>query len=143
MTRRILLIGLCLSALGCRTPNAFYILYNMKQNEVMQAEIGTPMIWVNTYQKNAEAGTQGYTFKYELVYTRKVDSILTITHKSSGERMGIPDLIEELTYDLAVSDTLVYKETKIQVLEATPAYIRYKVLESPHYKYPSGQRMDI
>ncbi len=67
-------------------------------------------------------------FKEEFIYTGRSNSIIHISYKQYKKILSSPASSQELTFDLASSDTITYKNYKIKILHATSEYIRFRVL---------------
>jgi hypothetical protein len=46
-----------------------------------------------------------------------------------------------LTYDISEKKKIAWGSTVIEVKEASNSFIRFVVLESPAYRYPSGSKV--
>ena len=67
------------------------------------------------------------SFREELIYNGRSGSIIRITYMRKDAAMS--PFYQELTFDLGDSDIIIFKNYKIEVLDATDQYIRFKVLK--------------
>ena len=67
-------------------------------------------------------------FKEEFIYTGRSNSTIHISYKQYKKILSSPASSQELAFDLASSDTIIFKNYKIKILNATPEYIRFRVL---------------
>lgn len=69
------------------------------------------------------------SFKAELIYTGKMNNIITICYREYIDHMARPAFYQDLRYDLSEGDEISFKSLKIKVLEATNKQITFQVLD--------------
>lgn len=79
--------------------------------------------------KNTKMTMEG-TFKQELIYNGKQKDTLRLTYREFKDDFARAAFTQDLTYDLTESKTIGFKKMKIDVIEATNSYIKFKVIES-------------
>lgn len=146
-TRKAFFISLCMFlAISCAyiTTKKKTHLKSYTINVEEQATVGVPMItseliksarvsrvydlteWQGSWQTLDYPTKDSY--KEELVYTGRTNSVLHILYKKYGIASSTPQFSQKLTYDLETSDIMEIRNFKIKVLNATGEYIRFQVL---------------
>ncbi len=140
----LLLINMfCLSACGT-TNMRVENLKNYSLNSVKQVNIGSSLIlnkkavvqegkrWVGLlYSKDGWKHFKEYTdesFMEELIYTGRSGTTVYVSYREYKKDFVRPAFFQELRYDIGQSDTIVFKQYKLKVIEATNEYIRFIVL---------------
>jgi hypothetical protein len=127
---------------NCGLSNSYYINYNARPKAVMVSNLGAPMFQIVAYCKNEAYNNVFAKFISELSYTGKQGNVITIYYKESTEGVSRPPLTQELTYDLSISDTIQFKDTKIKIFEASNNLIKYEVINTPVYRYQPDTKID-
>src|SRR3989339_172345 len=128
--------------ISCGLANSYYLTYNFEKNKVMVANVGSEMLnWTQTY-KNDVYGTINGTFVQTLTYSGKQGKVIKIFYREESNNFARPSFTQELTYDISDVSTITFKNTKIQIVEATNNTIKFLVLESPAYQYNSGDKIN-
>ena len=70
------------------------------------------------------------SFQQTLIYSGKVGDKINIGYREFSNNMARPAYSNEVEYDLSESKIIGYKEARIEVIEATNEYIKYKVLQN-------------
>jgi hypothetical protein len=65
----------------------------------------------------------------EIIYKGKSNSLIKMTYREFNNDAAHPLFYQDLVYDLSESGTIIFKGTKIEVIEATDSIIRYRVME--------------
>lgn len=68
------------------------------------------------------------SFQEELIFTGRTDDIIHVSFREYKKDLARPAFFQDLVYDLNKSDIIVFKQYKLQVLDATNEYIKFKVL---------------
>ena len=127
---------------GCGLQNGYYVKYNVQPKAVFVSNVGSPIILIENYCKNEVYNNIYARFTQELDYTGKQGGVIKIFYKEFSEGFARPAFTQELTYDLSQSDTIQYKSTKIRVIEANNNSMKYEILETPLFRYPSDSKID-
>ncbi|MCJ7647461.1 MAG: hypothetical protein MUP85_02500 [Candidatus Lokiarchaeota archaeon] len=126
---------------GCGLANSHYLTYNFEKDKVMVANVGSEMLnWTETY-KNDVYGTILGTFVQTLTYSGKQGKVIKIFYREESNGYARPSFTQELTYDITEDPIITFKNTKIQIVEATNSTIKFVVLECPAYQYKSGDKI--
>lgn len=147
MPKKALVVLCIIFSVGCaRTTTRVYKDYfkNYTLNAVTEVNVGSPMISYTdiTYIERKEFVGLMYakdgwryskrptadSFKEELIYTGRSGSTIHISYREYKENFARPAFYQQLTYDLKDSDTIVFRNYRMKVLEATNQYIRFKVI---------------
>ena len=138
-------LGILLSAAtGCGLANSRYINYDFARDTEKTTPVGSPMItWSNVY-KNDVYGNELSNFEQTLTYSGKDGSVIKVFYREAERApqgwgmMARPAFTQELTYDIATNPVVAFRDTRIEIREATSTAIRFVVLDSPSYAHPSG-----
>lgn len=65
----------------------------------------------------------------EIIYSGRSNNLIKILYREFGDEAARPLFYQDLVYDLSESGIISFRETKIEVIEATDSLIRYRVLE--------------
>lgn len=71
----------------------------------------------------------GDSFKAELIYTGKMNNIITIRYREYIDSMAREAFYQDLRYDLSEGDEISFKSLEIKVLGATNNQITFQVLD--------------
>lgn len=69
------------------------------------------------------------SFKAELIYTGKMNKIITVSYREYVDNMARPAFYQELRYDLSEGNEITFKTLKMKVLEATNTKITIQVID--------------
>jgi hypothetical protein len=119
-------------------------LKNYSINSVQQANIGSSMLsnkvatvvegkrWVGLlYSKDGWEHFKEYSddsFMEELIYTGRSGNTIHISYREYKKDFARPAFFQELRYDIGQSTTIVFKQYKLKIIEATNEYIKFIVL---------------
>jgi len=138
----VLLLGCAIFMTGCGLANSYYLTYNFTKGEVQTATVGSEMLnWTLTY-KNDVYGTILGTATQSLTYSGKQGMVIKIFYRETSNDIARPAFTQELTYDITDDRVITFRNTKIQIIEATNSTITFIVLECPAFEQPSGAKMD-
>ena len=88
--------------------------------------------WVGLlYSKDGWKHFKEYTddsFMEELIYTGRSGTTVHISYREYKKDFARPAFFQELRYDIAQSNIIVFKQYKIKIIEATNEYIKFIVL---------------
>ncbi len=70
------------------------------------------------------------SFQQTLIYSGKVNNKINIGYREFSGNMARPAYNNEVEYDIATSNLIGYKGAKLEIIEATNEYIKYKVLRN-------------
>ena len=88
--------------------------------------------WVGVYY--AKDGWERFkeysddSFMEELIYTGRSGNTLHISYREYKKDFARPAFFQELRYDIGQSRTIVFKQYKLKIIEATNEYIKFIVL---------------
>lgn len=68
------------------------------------------------------------SFQEELIFTGRSGDTIYISYREYKKDFARPAFFQELRYDLKNSNRIVFKHYKIDVIEATNEYIKFKVV---------------
>ena len=135
----VLLLCAC-STMHTRVEN----LKNYSINSVQQANIGSTMLsnkvatvvegkrWVGLlYSRDGWKHFKEYSddsFMEELIYTGRSGNTIHISYREYKKDFARPAFFQELRYDIGRSRTVVFKQYKLKIIEATNEYIKFIVL---------------
>ena len=126
------------------TPLPSQATRNYSVATVQQASVGSPVIevehlkyvevkrWVGIL--NAPDGWQRTrvptddSFREALIYTGRAGNTLRLSYREYRKDLARPAFFQELTYDLDRSSHVVFRNYRIEVLEANNEVIRFRVL---------------
>jgi len=126
---------------GCGLANSVYVNYNYNAGMELTTSVGSPMTEATEYCKNDVYGNIHSSFTQQLIYSGKSGNIIRITYREFSNNLARPAFSQDLTYDLSESKRITFRNTVIEVKEATNSFITFVVLESPAYRYPSGSKL--
>lgn len=69
-------------------------------------------------------------FQQALIYSGKIGNKINIGYREFSSDMARPAFNNDVEYDLSDSKVIGYKGARIEVIEATNEYIKYKVLQN-------------
>lgn len=70
------------------------------------------------------------TFQQTLIYSGKVGNIINIGYREFDQNLARASFSNDVQYDLSDSNIIGYKGARLEVVEATNQYIKYKVLKN-------------
>jgi hypothetical protein len=70
------------------------------------------------------------SFQQTLIYSGKVGSKIKIGYREFSNNQARPAFNNDVDYDLNESTTIGYKGARLEILEATNQFVRYKVLQN-------------
>lgn len=117
---------------------------NYSINSTQKANVGSSMLsnkvatvvegkrWVGLlYSKDGWEYFKEYSddsFKEELIYTGRSGNTIHISYREYKKDFARPAFFQELRYDIEQSRTIVFKQYKLKVIEATNECIEFIVL---------------
>jgi hypothetical protein len=108
---------------------------NYELNETMKATVGSQII-----SKECRLGDKSTTT--ELLYGGVANDIIKVSYREYSNKIARPAFYQELQYDLKQSKTILYKNTKIQILSATNEALTYRILYSPEATEFQGHKAE-
>lgn len=140
--RKIALILAMVSLIsGCGLMNSRYLYYDFASDSVKTTNVGSPMVTIKEVCKNDVYQSTVFWFGQTLSYSGKQGSIIRIHYREFYNGLARPAFSQELTYDISDDSIIVFRDTKIQVLNATNSAIEFTVLDSASYRYNPGQKI--
>ncbi len=82
------------------------------------------------YERKKYPVTGAADFQQTLIYSGKVGDKINIGYREFSGSRARPAFNNEVEYDLSQSKTIGYKGARIEVIEATNEYIKYKVISN-------------
>jgi len=70
------------------------------------------------------------SFQETLIYNGKVGSKINVGYREFSGSLARPAFNNNVEYDLSESNTIGYKNAKLEIIEATNQYIKYRVIEN-------------
>jgi hypothetical protein len=135
----VLLFGLLVS--GCGLSNSLYIQYNPLCQTASTTAVGSPMVQAEEQCINDVYGGVYASFSQQLIYAGKIGNTIRITYREFSNQLARPAFSQELTYDLSGNNIIVFKQTKMEVKEASNSAITIIVLESPTCQKQPGSKI--
>lgn len=126
---------------GCGLANSVYLNYNFKAGMELTTSVGNPMVEITQACKNGVDGKVHSSITVRLIYSGRSGNTITITYQMFSNDLTRPTSSEDLTYDISEKKKIAWGSTVIEVKEASNSFIRFVVLESPAYRYPSGSKV--
>lgn len=120
---------------GCGLLNSRFLTREFEVGQVMEASVGSTMIaaesgFRNDIDKGVVVGQ-----RFELVYGGLARDVVRITYREfdfeNGKALRTPAYFQNLQYDLKASKVIAFRKTMIEVIEAGPQTIVFKVLDDP------------
>lgn len=133
-----LLSLLLLIACGCGA-NSYYLDRNFERNHTMTKTIGSSMLMTERTTRNANSSKPIETFRRELIYSGRAGDVIKIVYREYWDNIARQPFTQELQYDLSKAKIIKFRDTSIEVLDATNENITYKVLSSPSLFYKTGE----
>lgn len=103
---------------------------NYEINRIDSCHVGAPMILTQIGEKGL-TGKMFYGFESELVYCGVSTSTITLLHREYNSNPDVtlirPAFSFPVQYDLAISHTITFRDFIIDILEATPSQIKFRV----------------
>ena len=84
------------------------------------------------YEKKKYPVTNSDSFQQTLIYSGKVGDKINVGYREFSSNVARPAFNNEVEYDLSESKIIGYKGARIEVIEATNEYIKYK---TRYYSY--------
>ena len=140
--RRIVLVAFAALACANHQPRPESIdstESNYQLGVEVRANVGAPFIIVQrTLQWPARSANGVWYYahlidRHELTYSGREGTVLLVAYREfhrepGGDPLARPAFAQDLRYDLALSDTIAFRDYRIRVIEATTAGIRAVVL---------------
>ena len=82
------------------------------------------------YEKKKVSIIGSDSFQQTLIYSGKVGDKINVGYREFSSNVARPAFNNEVEYDLYESKTIGYKGARIEVIEATNEYIKYKVVQN-------------
>lgn len=82
------------------------------------------------YEKKKYPVTSSDSFQQTLIYSGKVGNKINVGYREFSNNFARPAFNNEVEYDLSESKIIGYQGARIEVIEATNEYIKYKVIEN-------------
>jgi hypothetical protein len=82
------------------------------------------------FERKKQPVTSEDSFQQTLIYSGKVGDKINVGYREFSGNLARPAFNNEVEYDLSESKLIGYKGARIEVLEATNQYIKYKVIEN-------------
>lgn len=82
----------------------------------------------NLFQRRKVANLSRDSFQQTLIYSGKIGNKINIAYREFSNSMARPAFNNDVEYDLSESRTIGYKGAKLEVLEATNQYIKFKLI---------------
>jgi len=139
MKKALLVMVVLLS--GCGLSNGVYITHNVTPGVEQTTSVGVPMLDIQTYCKNEVYNNILTSATQQLIYSGKSGTVIRIMYREFANQLARPAFSQDLTYDLAESPIITFRDTKIEVKEASNSNIRFLVLKSPALWLPSGTKI--
>lgn len=73
---------------------------------------------------------RGDSFQQTLIYSGKIGNKINIGYREFSGNMARPAFNNDVEYDLGASNTIGYKGAKLEILEATNEFIKYRVIRN-------------
>jgi hypothetical protein len=70
------------------------------------------------------------SFQQTLIYSGKVGSKIKVGYREFSNNLARPAFNNDVDYDLNESTTIGYKGARVEILEATNQFVRYRVLQN-------------
>jgi hypothetical protein len=83
-----------------------------------------------SFQRTQRASASARSFQQTLIYSGRVANRVKIGYREFSNDIARPAFNNEVEYDLQEARTIGYKGARIEILEATNEYIKYKVLRN-------------
>jgi hypothetical protein len=84
------------------------------------------------FERTKQPATSANSFQQTLIYSGRVADRVRIGYREYSSNLARPAFNNDVDYDLKESAVIGYKGARIEVLEATNQYIRYKVIRNFH-----------
>lgn len=82
------------------------------------------------YEKKKYPIASSDSFQQTLIYSGKVENKINIGYREFSNDFARPAFNNDVEYDLSESRIIGYKGARIEVIEATNEYIKYKVIQN-------------
>jgi len=82
------------------------------------------------YEKKKYPVSSKDSFQQTLIYSGKVGDKINVSYREFSDNFARPAFSNEVEYDMSESSTIGYKGAKIEVIEATNEFIKYRVLQN-------------
>lgn len=83
-----------------------------------------------SYEKTMLNVANDNSFQQTLLYNGRVGDKINIGYRESSNNMARPAFNNDVEYDLSESKVIGYKGARVEVLDATNQYIKYKVISN-------------
>lgn len=94
-------------------------------------DTGLPLVDPNPdlrFERTTHEDWRGDSFRRQLVYNGRSGETIKLLYREFGEERIRPAFTQEVTYDLERGETVGFKGSRFQVLDASNTTIRYSVL---------------
>ena len=107
--------------------------------QTLSSAVGLPMIVsedkitmvpkkINRAMGRKEKITNNSSWREELIYTGKSGSVITISYREYSMNMARPAFFQELKYDLDSSSTIVFKNYRLNIIDANNEKIVFVII---------------
>jgi hypothetical protein len=69
-------------------------------------------------------------FQQTLIYSGRVANRIKISYRETSDSLARPAFNNEAEYDLSESMTIAYKGARLEIIEATNEFLKYRVLQN-------------
>jgi len=73
---------------------------------------------------------RGDAFQQTLIYSGKIGNKINVGYREFSGNMARPAFNNDVEYDLGASNTIGYKGAKLEIIEATNEFIKYRVIRN-------------
>jgi len=82
------------------------------------------------YEKKKYSVASSDSFQQALIYSGKVGNIVKVGYREFSNDLARPAFNNDVEYDLSESKIIGYKGARIEIIQATNEYIKYKVIQN-------------
>jgi hypothetical protein len=82
------------------------------------------------FERTKQAIARAAAFQQALIYSGRVGDKIKVGYRESSNNFARPAFNNDVEYDLGESRVIGYKGARIEVLEATNEYIKYRVIRN-------------
>ena len=83
-----------------------------------------------SYERRKKSLLQGDSFQQTLIYSGRVGNKINVGYREFSNSLARPAFNNNVEYDLNESSIIGYKGARLEILEATNEFIRYRVIEN-------------
>ena len=127
---------------GCGLANSQYVRRGDQEGAVVSTTIGSPVVTFESGLKNDVYGTVMTRFEKQFIYSGKSGSTIRFSYRefagsgtanmygplSEAGSYARPAFTQDVSYDLAESDTIAFQALRLKIMEATNQKITVQVL---------------